>query len=248
MRYSFKMIRKNKIRNLVIDIFYGVVLIVILWVVNTIIAFVPYDGQTNVRLVIGTWLLVDALIIFSLRRFINKIVVIAAVMIIIILVVLYLIPIRTNFPESALTTNERISSENPDKYTYAMVLFEETELKWTGPVRQYLLEPHKVFFRKSAAFFWDVDGYVSSNIQSQMYRNLLLESGRFNENEIEFKQHFCTNSPHGYVQINSDKHGLIYADHWAVDNFPGKERNEIYKFGLATFSPCNKLSGKEFIP
>jgi len=239
---------KNITKKRILEVLFGIGLILILWVVNTFIAFVPFDRQSNVRFVIGTWLLVDGLIIFFLKKYTNRTVFIAAVITILALIVLYLIPIRANLPENALEINDRISTENEGRFVYAKLLFEETEAKWTGPVRQYLLEPDRVFFRKSATYFWDVDGYVPSHIQSQMYRNLLLESGRFTENEVEFKQHFCTNSPHGYIQFNSDKHGIFYADHWAVDNFPGAERDGVYKFGQATFSPCNKLSGEGIVP
>ncbi len=234
-------------RGLFIDILKGVGLFVLLWLVNVVIAFLIFNRESNTRLVILTWFIVDFLIYVKLykRKFVNKLVNISVLVVIIILSVLYFVPISPALSQEALDFNEEISDKNIDRYQYAKELFFETEKKWTGPVREYLLQPHKVFFVKSSKFFWNVDGYVPSNIQAEIYRNLLLESGRFTENEVIFEQGFCSNSPHGYISIKHPNQ-TIYVDHWAVDNFPRKGISEIYKFGQVAKRPCDKLFGKGF--
>ena len=233
--------------GLFINISKGISLFIFLWIINTAIAFLIFNRESNTRLVILTWIIIDFSIYFLLynKKFINKTANISFMIIMGILIVLYLIPISANLPEGALEFNEQISNKHLDKYQYAKELFFETEARWTSPVRQYLLEPHKVFFVKSSKFFWDVEGYVPSNIQAEIYRNLLLESKRFTEDEVIFEQGFCANSPHGYISIKHLEQ-TIYVDHWAVDNFPRKGIPEVYKFGQVAKRPCNKLFGKEF--
>lgn len=234
-------------RSLFINSLKGVGLIVLLWIVNTAIAFLIFNRESNTKSIILTWLIVDFLIYLILykRKFTNKIVNISALTVLVILSLLYFVPISTSLPQEALELNEEISNKHIDKYQYAKELFFETEKKWTGPVREYLLQPHKIFFVKSSKFFWAVEGYVPSNIQAEMYRNLLLESGRFTEDEVIFEQGFCANSPHGYVSIKHPNK-TIYIDHWAVDNFPRKGIPEIYKFGQVAKRPCDELFGEEF--
>jgi hypothetical protein len=218
----------------------GIGLVVIFWIVNTFIAFSIFNRDTKVQFVIMSWIIADILIFNFLKKlkFADTKSNITAMFTLAVLIMLYLAPINSNFPQEALDLNEQISRESSDKYNYAKELFYITGDKWTGPTREYLLQPDVVFLRKDATFFWNVEGYVPSNIQAQMYRNLLLESGRFTEEEIEFKQQFCTNSPHGYNLFILDSDQVFYSDHWAVDHF------EEYEFGQVTFAPCDELTGE----
>jgi len=218
----------------------GVGLIALFWAIITFIAFIIFNQETDVKPIIFTWTLILLLVYLQLKRqrWINKAINITAIITTMVLLILYFIPINKDLPQEALDLNKEISERNQDKYQYAKELFFETEKKWTGPTRQYLLEPHKVFFIKDTTFFWNVEGYVPSNIQSQIYQGLLLESGRFTEEEVVLKQGVCTNSPHGYVEIKHPDR-VIYADHWAVDHFD-------YKFGQVAFVPCTELVGEEF--
>lgn len=227
----------------VIDIVKGIGLIVLIWIVHVVVAFVIFNRETSVSLIIPAWLVADATLYIILLRagFINRWVNIFAVLFIVVLAIFYLIPISQTFSQEALELNTRISAQHDDKYQYAKELFFEMEGKWSSPVRQYLLEPHKVFFIKSGRYLWNVEEgkYVDSNTQASLYRNLLIQSGRFSDDEVVVEQHWCTNSPHGVVAIQKDDE-ILYADLWAVDNFEG------YKFGQYTASPCDVLTGKAF--
>ena len=219
----------------------GVALIAILWSANMIIAFVIFNRETSVSLIIPTWFAVDvSLYIFLFRfGFINRYVNASAVAVILILAILYMVPVSLSAPEEIRALNTSISTAYSDKFKYAKELFFEVEKRWSSPTRQYLLEPHKVFFIKSGTYFWRLEEgeYVDSNVQAHLYRNLLLESGRFEKNEIVVEQHWCTNSPHGVVAIMRGTR-TVYADLWAVDNL------DEYKFGQYTPPPCDTLTGE----
>ena len=149
---------------------------------------------------------------------------------------MYFVPVSQTLPQEAYELNQQISNQYDDKYEYAQALFYEIEPKWTSPVRQYLLEPHKPFFMKSAKYYWAMESeYAPSNLQAQIYRNLLIQD-RFTEQEVEYITGFCGNSPHGYLKITHPEK-QVYVDLWAVDDF------EEYKFGQYTHRPCEELSG-----
>lgn len=230
-------------RNILIGLGKGACLIILLWIVDACIAFVIFNRDTDISLVLPTWFLFDVSLCVILFRSgaLDRFAIIGAVAFVLLLALLYLLPVNSNFPEDARLLNDRISAAHENKYNYAETLFFELEKRWTSPVRQYLLEPHKVFFIKSAGYFWNlpVGAYVDSNVQAHLYRNLLIRSKRFAPEEITVEQHFCTNSPHGVVVFkkNDEK---VYADLWAVDNF------SEYRFGQYTKAPCDTLTGREF--
>jgi len=56
-----------------------------------------------------------------------------------------------------------------------------------------------------------VKGYVDSKIQAQIYQRLLIDSKRFDGNEVILKQKLCVNSPHGMIIIKHSEQD-IYAD------------------------------------
>lgn len=229
--------------NIFLGIAKGIGLIVLFWIINIFIAFVIFDRETGIWLILPSWFAADAVVYVWLlyTGHINRFVNLGAFAFLALLAGLYLLPVNANFPDTAVTRNNRISSQYEDTYAYAEALFLAVEKRWTSPVRQYLLEPHKVFFIKDARYFWNLpEGvYVDSNVQAHLYRNLLLESGRFSPQEIRVEQHFCTNSPHGVVVLQKDTR-RYYADLWAVDNF------ENYQFGQYTSAPCDVLSGKPY--
>ncbi len=242
--------RKREKKRVWISILKGILLIVVLWWVNAFIAFVPFSRESNTRLIILTWLVVDFLFIYFLARVkqLNWISAVSAIMFTAFLAVMYFAPLNSNFPQEALNLNKKISEENLNKYDYAKNLFFEVEKKYGAPIRQYLLEPWKVFFIRDFSYYWNLpDGeYADSSIQGQMYRNLLIQSGRFKEEEVTKHQGFCSNSPHLLIKIIGSNKEEIWVDFWAVDNFPGVESNETYEFGMRAKRPCNIIIGEAY--
>jgi len=236
-------------KALLLNIFKGIALIVVLWAINTFIAFViftPTDEHTKIINI--TWLITDiALYIFLVKlKFINWQVNVFAILTVLTLVLLYMFaPVNRNIPEEAISLNDELSSGHRDAYEYAEELFYEVEKKWGSPIRQYLLEPHKIFFIRDFEVLWNEEGYVDSSLQAQIYRRLLLASGRFGEEEVIVKQKWCVNSPHGVTVIHHPKKD-IYADLWAVDNFPREGIDEEYQFGKYAVRPCDVLAGEGF--
>ena len=225
------------------ELFKGIILVFLIWIINIIIAFGIFSPtQQDTLIILISWFVIDVFLILFLfnRKLINKNVLIFSVMMMVVLGIFYLIPVNSNIPDSAKELNEEISSENSDRIKYAEELFFEIETKWNSPIREYLRQPQKVFFIKDFETLWNVEGYLPSNLQAQMYERLLIESGRFEINEIEFKNAFCSNSPHGFVIIED----RIFADLWAVDTFPREGIEEVYEFGQRAEFPCDKLIGE----
>jgi hypothetical protein len=239
---------KPIIKKLATNLLKGVLLIVVLWAINVFIAFVifkPIDSHTKIINI--SWLITDIAIYALLVKLkqINWQVNLFALLTIILLIGLYLVPINNNIYPETREINNIISDKNDNKYDYAKDLFYEIEKNWDSPTRQYLLEPHKIFFIRDFNYFWNVKGYVDSKIQAQIYQRLLIDSKRFNDNEVILKQKWCVNSPHGMIIIKHSEQD-IYADFWAVDNFPRPGITEEYFFGQYTARPCDILTGEPF--
>lgn len=153
---------------------------------------------------------------------------------------LFLIPINNNIPADARAFNDRLVAQHEERLDYARALFDILVERWSAPLRQYLLEPHKVFLIKDFRYFWSSEGgYVDSNAQAQMYRRLLIASGRFLPDEVELALLGCGLSPHAFVALHLGSQP-IYADLWAADNVPG------YEFGMYAAAPCHELRGEPF--
>jgi len=241
--------KNSKLKKIAINLIKGILLIAILWIVNTFIAFVifkPIDEHT--KIINNFWIITDIVIYVSLYKFkhINWQVNLFALLTIFLLILLYFVPINNNLPLEAIELNNNISNKHDNKYEYAKELFYEIEKKWNSPIRQYLIEPHKIFFIRDFKYFWNTKGYVDSDKQSQIYKKLLLNSKRFNKQEVIKKQKWCTNSPHGIVIIKHPEKD-IYADFWAVDGFPRPSIDEEYEFGMYAAKPCNRLEGEGFV-
>ena len=236
------------LKQLLIDILKGVGLLVALWIIDTFIAFVPFSRASNTEYIITTWLVVDILLVMILNKefkFFNKVVWFAFIAAIGLLTISYFLPLNSNIPAEALELNSNLNQQYENKYDYAKALFFALEVKYSAPIRQYLLEPWKVFFIKDFAYFWNLPegSYADSSTQGRMYQIMLLESGRFDSSEVILHQGFCSNSPHLLVDIHHPEKGDIWADFWAVDNFPGVESNKTYEFGMRAIRPCNDLIG-----
>jgi hypothetical protein len=222
------------------EILKGAGLLAFLYALYAFIAFGIFSRETGGFVILTTWAAATVILWLLLWRFgfITKQTVLFFVLSVVFLVIMYFVPIRDNVPEEAQALNEQIAEEHEDRMMYARQLFFTLQERWTTPVRQYLLEPHKAFFIKDFQYFWEEEGeYVDSNTQSQMYRILLLESNRFSEDEVTIERKDCVHSPHTIVAIRLEDE-TVYADLWAADHF------EEYEFGMFTDVMCDELFGE----
>src|SRR3989344_133272 len=126
-------------RSIMPSIAKGVALVVIIWWINAFIAFVPFSRESNTRVIIATWIVVDAVFVYALVKIkqIDRMTGISALIFILILVGLYFVPVNSNIPDDVLKLNKKISEKHENKYDYAKELFFEVEKKYGAPIRQY---------------------------------------------------------------------------------------------------------------
>jgi hypothetical protein len=216
----------------------GAALFPLFWLLFAFFSFVPFDRQTPAKRILAftaaTYL---ALLAFLHRRdLLDLETAFYFAPTFTLMTALYSIRLGGEIPPEAAALNARISAEHRDRYRYAHQLFDAMSKLFTSPTREYLRQPHKVFLIKSFTYFWRHRGYVPSHLQAQMYRRLLLASGRFVEDEVIYETSRCFNSPHGYVMIRHPDRP-IYADLWAAQNF------DEYHFGqLVEMPACDSLS------
>ncbi|HVL77518.1 MAG TPA: hypothetical protein VM406_16010 [Noviherbaspirillum sp.] len=208
-------------------------LVIFLWALWAFIAFVLFDRDAHGLVIVGVTLVLFFIVVLLLRRrgWADWRTGLYAGLFIGLLVLMYMIPIRGALPPDAHALNQRANAAHADRYDYAASIFDEVVARYVAPTREYILQPHRIFLVKDTAYFWNAQGgYVPSHIQAQLYRKLLLASGRFAEQEVELRTGGCVNSPHGYVVIHHPERE-IFADLWAADQF------EEYRFGQRVQMP-----------
>jgi hypothetical protein len=203
-----------------------------LWLLTAFVAFVVFDRDTPAAWVIGVSLLVFAILVAVLvwRGFVGWVDGAWAGVAVAVLVGLYSVPLRSDLPADALELIKEMDERNDDRHAFARELFYDVAGRFTGPTREYLLQPQRLFVHKSARYFWETRGYVPSNVQTQLYRHMLIASGRFEPDEVQRRTGRCFNSPHGYLEIAHPGKN-IYADLWAAQAF------EEYEFGQVVDMP-----------
>ncbi|PYQ62651.1 MAG: hypothetical protein DMF58_01155 [Acidobacteria bacterium] len=184
----------------------GFLLIPLFWFLFAFFAFVPFNRKTSAQRILAVTgaAFLAILILLHRRRLLGFESGIDSGFLFGLMVALYAIPLRGDLPAAALTLNQKISDANKDRYEYARDLFHAIAGRFISPTREYLLEPQKIFLIKSASYYWKHRGYVPSHLQAQLYRRLLLASGRFIESEAVYETGRCYNSPHGYVIIRPE--------------------------------------------
>jgi len=100
---------------------------------------------------------------------------------------------------------------------------------YTSPIRQYLKEPSKIFV-KDIRKIWNMQGgYLPSNTQNEMAKQMLLLTGKFKQEDFVAVQGWCEISPHSFlfVNVNNKK---IALDLWGADH--------SIPFGCYASRPC----------
>lgn len=218
----------------------GVALVAALWVLTALSGFVVFDRETQALLVVSVALAVFAAGVAALVwwRRLGWVEAGGALATVAVLVVLYAIPLRDDLPDEALARVDAFSAAHADRHDFARALFWDNADRFTGPTREYLLQPQRVFAHKSATYFWETGGYVPSHLQTQLYRHMLIASGRFTPDEVVLRTGRCFNSPHGYLQIKHPDRE-VFADLWAAQSFDG------YEFGQVVDMPsCDGLTAE----
>lgn len=210
-------------------------LIAFLWVLFAVIAFVVFDRETASLTIVATTLaiFVATVVLLAWKRVLDLETGAYSLLFLAVLVGLYMIPLGSRLPAEARELNTAISERHEDRYDYARELFWMIANRFTGPTREYMLQPLRIFVIKSPTYFWETGGYVPSHLQAQLYRHMLLASGRFDRSEARYEMGRCFNSPHGYVVIRHPQR-LIYADLWAATHF------DEYQFGQLVEMPSCK--------
>jgi hypothetical protein len=213
-------------------------LVALFWFLFAFFAFVPFSRETPAILIlsIAGAVFLAALAFLVFRRLVDLETGLYSLLFLGVLVGLYAIPLRDDLHPEAIEASQQISSTHEDRYEYARELFWEVVGRFTGPTREYLLQPQRIFLHKSSRYFWETGGYMPSHLQAQLYRHLLLDSGRFSREEVLYETGRCFNSPHGYVVILHPER-RIYGDLWAAANI------DEYRFGQVVQMPsCDRVA------
>jgi len=154
------------------------------------------------------------------------------IIIIIILLVFLSFPLTGEIPEEMINIAEDLNQKSESKLELARSTYEFVDNKYTSPIREYLRQPEKVFLKNREKIFSLEMEYVPSNTQNFIYKELLILTGEFQEEDFTIIQSTCTNTPHSYIILNIDGQE-VFVDLWMADNSILDET-----FGCFTNHPC----------
>lgn len=234
MRFSSARMRRGT------KVLIGIGLIAWLWLLMALVAFVPFDRDTPALLVVSVTLVLwtTTLVGLTWRRRLDWEIGAYILLTVILLVGLYAVPLRGDVPQEARQLVQTIAAKHDDRHHFAEELFWAIAGRFTGASREYLLQPQRIFLLRSAAYYWETEGYVPSHLLAQLYRHLLIDSGRFDTGEVAYRTGRCFNSPHGYVEIDHPER-TVYADLWAAMHF------DEYRFGQVVDMPsCDGITAQ----
>lgn len=146
---------------------------------------------------------------------------------------IYRMPLQGEIPDDMIEKAKEIDKMSKDKLELARNVYSLVDNKFTSPLREYLRQVDKVFL-KNRGKIWSLENeYIPSNTQNEIFKELLLLTGRFKEEDFEYTQSICEISPHEYWKLNIDGK-TIFIDLWMADN---SILNDT--FGCYSPRPCN---------
>ena len=162
--------------------------------------------------------------------------IIPVVVIGIIIIILFLVFLSSPLTGKTPIEMQEKADELKEKSKTKLELARETYLfvdgKYNSTIRGYLKYPDRVFL-KDREEIWNLEmEYIHSQTQNQIFKELLIQTGEFKEEDFELKQSFCLNSPHNYwiLDINGQK---VPIDLWGADHI-----NLSSSFGCYSIPIC----------
>ena len=156
--------------------------------------------------------------------------IIVIISIIILFYILYRMPLNNNIPTEMEQKAIEISKMSKTKLELARNVYDFVNDSYTSPFRQYLKELEKIFQKDTAIIWKNRNSYYPSHIQNQIYKKMLLLTGRFSEQDFQYIQSICQISPHEFWILNINGK-FVYIDLWNADHNG--------RFNCHSARPCN---------
>ena len=147
-------------------------------------------------------------------------------------------PLTGEVPQEMIDKADELKKISKTKMELARNTYDFVDKKFNSPVRQYLKEPNKVFMKNRGKIFALEDEYIPSNTQNQLFKELLILTGEFNEDDFTFVQARCyllpRYTPHEYWILDIDGKE-VFIDLWFEDHTTLETA-----FGCYASPPCGK--------
>jgi len=141
-------------------------------------------------------------------------------------------PLTGPAPQEMIDKAAELESVSVDKLDLVRNTYFFVNDSYTSPFKGYLKEPGKVGI-KSIQAAWDArGGYVPSNTQNGMVKQMLLLSDDFVESDFSVRNDWCKFSPHSVLFVDVDEDTTVAIDIWSADHGGG--------FNCFTTTPCGE--------
>lgn len=153
------------------------------------------------------------------------------ILILIVISIVYISPLQGETPKEMSLLSKELDMISNTKLELIRNVYDVVNQSYTSEIRQYLKEPNKIF-TKDIATIWNLKGsYMPSNSQNEIFKRMLISTGKFQEGDFLYHQSFCQISPHEYYELTIENQ-TYFIDLWGADwDIP---------FGCYAPIPCTK--------
>jgi len=138
-------------------------------------------------------------------------VIVSIAVVLMLIYIFYRVPLTKNYPNEMIQKVNELSEMSETKLDLAKNIYLFVNNSYTSPIRQYLREPNKIF-QRDVKKVWNNQGeYYPSNTHTQnnMFKEMLVLSGRFEKDNFKFIQSWCTLVAHEYWILDVDEEELF---------------------------------------
>ena len=153
------------------------------------------------------------------------------ILIIVLFYIFYRIPLNNNIPTEMEQKATEISRMSRTKLDLAINVYNFINDSYSSEFRQYFKEPKKIFQKNTAVIWKNKNSYYPSHIQNQIYKKMLLLTGRFKEKDFRYIQSWCQISPHEFYILTIENQNY-FIDLWGADHNG--------RFNCYSVLPCNE--------
>lgn len=139
-----------------------------------------------------------------------------------------LVPLNGKYPAEMVNAVNELNKTS-DNMLFAKQVYDYVNKKYTSPPFRYLVQYDRVLVRNINKI-WNLEGYLPCNSQLDLFKKMLILSGRFTKDDIKNKYGWCIITPHEWIELNVNEKSVL-VDLWGADHDA--------QFGQRYSLPCN---------
>tara|TARA_Y100000310_G_C20107585_1_gene545627 strand:+ start:52 stop:555 length:504 start_codon:yes stop_codon:yes gene_type:complete len=140
-----------------------------------------------------------------------------------------------NLPNEMIIKMDSINTDLNSDSEFLKKTYDMINAKFSSKEKYYLRALPTKFFERDLQEIWEGTDDRPCNIQNYVLKTILINSGRFKKEDIEFADSLCRITPHQYLKVKVEgiwidvdlwgaDHGIKFGEHASWKNCGGKQK------------------------